>query len=121
MRGSKKVGEVTFRFYQFPDGTWKVATVVHQKHLPDMDKEPRAYMKMAVMAAQVRDYVQKQMVALDTLLVGQEEMKTIMAHAKAKADVDRLQSKLPFETEEDIKRQEEADDWADNGFDDGED
>ena len=48
-------------------------------------------------------------------------MKTIMAHAKAKADVDRLQSKLPFETEEDIKRQEEADDWADNGFDDGED
>ena len=54
-------------------------------------------MKMAMMSAQIRYYAAKQMVALDTLLVGKEEMKTIMDHAKTKqADVDRLQQPLPF-------------------------
>ena len=104
MRGAKKVGEVTFRFYEYPDSTWKIATVVHKKSLPSMDKQPRQFMKMSLMAAQIRDYASKQMVALDTLLVGKEEMKIIMAHAKTKqADVDRLQQPLPFEERGDKK------------------
>ena len=77
---------MTFRFYEYPDGTWKIATVVHRKSLPSQDKEPRQFMKMAMMSAQIRDYASKQMVALDTLLVGKEEMKIIMAHAKTKEE-----------------------------------
>ena len=86
MTGAKKVGEVTFRFYEYPDETWRIATVVYKKHIPDMDVNPRSFMKMALMAAQLRDYAQKQMVALDTLLVGKEEMRTIMNHAKDKEE-----------------------------------
>lgn len=97
MRGVKKKGEITFRFYEYEDKTWKVATVAHKKHLPDMDTDPRSFMKMALMAAQVREYIQKQMIALDTLLVGKEEAELIIEHAKAKqADVDVLQQPLPF-------------------------
>lgn len=104
MRGAKKVGEVTFRFYEYPDGTWKIATVVHEKSLPSQDEQPRQFKKMALMAAQLRDYANKQMVALDTLLVGKEEMKIIMDHAKTKqADVDKYQTKLPFEKGEKSK------------------
>lgn len=97
MKGAKKVGEVTFRFYEYPDGTWKVATVVFEKSLPSMDKQPRAYMKMAVLAAQVRQYIQNQLTALDTLLIGQEEIKTLMSQSKKQADVDKYQTKLQFE------------------------
>lgn len=107
MARAQKKGEITFRFYEYPDGTWKVATVVHKKHLPDMDSDPRSFAKMALMAAQVRSYIQKQMVALDTLLVGKEEIRTLMAEAKqnqVQADADKYQTKLPFE-EENLKCQ----------------
>jgi len=97
MKGAKKVGEVTFRFYEKPDGTWEVATVVHKKSLPNMDTEPKAFVKMAIMSAQVRDYISKQLIALDMLLVGKEEMKEILAATKKQADVDKYQTKLPFE------------------------
>ena len=97
MKGAKKVGEITFRFYQKPDNTWEVATVVHKKSLPDMDTEPKAFVKMAMLSAQVRDYMSKQLIALDMLLVGKEEMKEILAATKKQADVDTKQTKLPFE------------------------
>lgn len=120
MKGAKKVGEVTFRFYEKPDGTWEVATVVHQKSLPDMETQPKQFTKMAIMAAQIRDVAQKQLIALDMLLVGKQEIKEIL-EAEKQADTEQYQTKLPFEdSAEDIKRQEEADDWADNGFCDGE-
>jgi hypothetical protein len=104
--GKKKIGTIHFHYYEYPDETWMVRVAVGKNDLPDPKENPRAYMKMGLMTAQLKSYTEQQMKALDTLLVGKEEMKIIMEHAEAKAkakqaDVDKLQKKLPFEEDTD--------------------
>lgn len=94
----KKVGEVLFRFYEYPDGTWEVKTVVHDRHLPNPEEEPRAFMKMGLMAADLNRQAQNGMKAIDTLLVGKEEMKVIMDEQDK---INQIQTKLPFEEDTD--------------------
>ena len=91
----RKVGQVTFRFYEYPDKTWKIITSVGKNDLPDPEKRPRAFMKLAMMAAQLRAYATQQLKALDTLMIAREEIKIIMDANKA--DIDKHQTKLPFE------------------------
>lgn len=92
------LGRVVLKFFKYPDDTHEVKlTFSRYDDLPDPDQDKRGFTVMGLIAAQVQDYAKKQMQAVDMLIVGKQEMQTIM---KAQADVDKYQQPLPFDEED---------------------
>lgn len=101
MATKKKIGTVHLHYYEYADGAWEIRVAVGKNDLPDPNKNMRGYVKMGLLTAQIAAYSKEQLLALDTLLVSSEEMKAVAD--RKKADVDRLQQKLPFEEEDNGK------------------
>jgi hypothetical protein len=95
------LGRAQLSFYEYPDGTHDVTiTFTRFDDLPDPAENKRGFTVMGLLCAQVQDTAKKQLKAIDTLIIGQEEMRAMdEAAQKEMADVDRLQTKFDFEEE----------------------
>ena len=94
--GLARVGEVTLHFYEDDTGVW-------YSYLQELDKRKcrgdlHTVYKLALCMAVVQDTLKQRMGAMDAILRTNAEMKKIKAELD-KADVDKYQTKLPFEGE----------------------
>ena len=90
--GMKKVGEVTVHFYEDDVKNWYSV-------LQDLDRRKnrgdlKTIYKLALCMAVVQDTLKNRMGAMDAMLRTNEEMVKIKEEL---ADVDKYQTKLPFE------------------------
>jgi len=93
----RKLGQVTLRFYEYPDQSIFVKVHAGKNDIPDKAKHPYDFNRMLILSGEVARYTQQQVSAMNTLLVSAKEFKIIQEAQEKKADVDRLQTKLPFE------------------------
>lgn len=122
-------GKITLVITEKEDGNW------YSELVPDiLCTEQRDIIKLALICASVQDHMAKNLGFMDTIIKTKEVLREIQdelteerggknrthkAWHKPTVDIDKYQTKLPFEEDEDAQRQAEMDDWADNGFDDG--
>jgi hypothetical protein len=102
-------GKVTFEFTEREDGNWysEIKPIV-------LCTEPRDVYKLALITASLQDHCQKNMAFMDAMIMTKAEVRKIhneIVEEKKLSDVDRLQTKLPFESKSDGNSLE------DNGYD----
>ncbi len=97
-------GRIQFEYLEAPDGTWVVK--VKPTYLPDPEQDIRSVYKMGLLVADCQAHTTKMLNVIDQVLVEQKQMREIhneivqAKQDKAKADVDRYQTKFDFEQED---------------------